>query len=63
MSFTVPVSIQAASSSAHVPEWHKKPSPTPKPEQPKHAPRPNKSPVKRSEFVKTDKDSIMSTKM
>ena len=55
--------LRDCKASAHVPEWRKKPAPTPKPEQPKRAPRPNKPPVKRSEFVKTDKDSIMSTKM
>ena len=55
--------LRDCKASAHVPEWRKKSTPTPKPEQTKRAPRPNKIPVKRSEFVKTDKDSIMSTKM
>ena len=55
--------LRDCKASAHVPEWRKKPTPKSKPEQPKLAPRPNKTPVKRSEFVKTDKDSIMSTKM
>ena len=55
--------LRDCKASAHVPEWRKKPTPTPKPEQPKRAPRPNKPPAKRSEFVKTDKDSIMSEKM
>lgn len=57
--------LRDCKASAHVPEWRKKPAPTstPKPEQPKCAPRPNKPSAKRGEFVKTDKDSIMSTKM
>ena len=57
--------LRDCKASAHVPEWRKKPAPTstPKPEQPKCAPRPNKPSAKRGEFVKTDKNSIMSTKM
>ena len=49
--------------SAHIPEWRKSPVFSPAPKQTEQPIKSKKVPNRRSEFVKTDKDSIRSTKM
>ena len=54
--------LRDCKASAHIPEWRKHPAPSPRSEQLERPPQSKKVSAKRSGFVKTDKDSIMSTK-
>lgn len=55
--------LRDCKASAHIPEWRKSPVFSPAPKQTEQPIKSKKVPSRRSEFVKTDKDSIMSTKM
>ena len=55
--------LRDCKASAHIPEWRKSPVFSPAPKQTEQPIKSKKVPNRRSEFVKTDKDSIMSTKM
>ena len=55
--------LRDCKASAHIPEWRKSPVFSPAPKQTEQPIKSEKVPNRRSEFVKTDKDSIMSTKM